>query len=49
MATLKADEALRVILLTYTDVLNVFFPNLAPEFPKHTGINDHALELIDDK
>ena len=30
----------------YTDF--AFSPDLASELPEHTGINDHAIELVDD-
>ena len=33
----------------YTDYTNVFSPNSAAELPKHTSINDHSIDLIDDK
>ena len=33
----------------YTDYTNVFSPNSAAELPKHTGINDYPIDLIDNK
>ena len=33
----------------YADYTNVFFLNSMAKQPKHTGINDHLINLIDDK
>ena len=33
----------------YTDYTNVFSLGSAAELPEHTGINDHSIDLIDDK
>ena len=33
----------------YTDYTNVFSPDSATELPEHTGINNHPINLIDDK
>ena len=33
----------------YANYTNVFSPNSAAEFPEHTGINNHPIDLIDDK
>ena len=33
----------------YLDYTNVFSPDSAAELPEHTGINDHPIDLIDDK
>ena len=30
----------------YVNFTNVFFPDLASELSKHTGINDHAIKLV---
>ena len=38
-----------IIPTEYLDYINVFLPNSAAELPKHTGINDHPIDLIDDK
>ena len=48
IAHLKADEAPTKISSKYTDFADVFFPKLAAELLEYTGINDHAIELIDD-
>ena len=42
-----ANEASTTILTEYSDFVNVFSPELASELPEHTGINDHAIELVD--
>ena len=44
---LIAEEALTKILAKYSDIADVFSPDLASELPEHTGINDHAIELVD--
>ena len=31
----------------YLDFANIFSRDLASELPKHTGINDHAIKLVD--
>ncbi len=49
IAHLKADEAPTKVPKEYTDFANIFSPKLAAELPEHTGINDHALELVDDR
>ncbi len=49
IANLKADEAFTKVRSKYADFADVFSPNLAVELPKHTGINDHAIELVDDQ
>ncbi len=48
IAHLKADEAPTKVPSEYTDFVDVFLPKLAIELPEHTGINDHAIELVDD-
>ncbi len=45
---LKADEALTEVPNEYADFADVFSPKLTAELPEHTGINDHAIELVDD-
>ncbi len=49
IAHLKADEALIKVLSVYADFADVFLPKLAAELPEYTGINDHTIELIDDR
>ncbi len=48
-AHLKADEAPTEVPSEYADFADVFSPKLAAELPEHTGINDHAIELVDDR
>ena len=42
-----ANEAPTSILTIYFDFADIFSPELASKLPKHTGINDHALKLVD--
>ncbi len=49
IAHLKADEALTEVPSEYADFADVFSSKLAAELPEHTGINDHAIELVDDQ
>ena len=44
-----ANEALTSIPPEYSDFANVFSLELASKLSKHTGINDHAIELVDDQ
>ncbi len=48
IAHLKADEAPTKVPSKYADFADVFSPKLAAELSEHTGINDHAIELVDD-
>ena len=43
---LIAKEAPTKILVKYSDFADVFSLDLAFKLPKHTGINDYAIELI---
>ena len=43
-----ANEAPISIFTEYSDFADVFSPELASKLPKHIGINDHAIELVDD-
>ncbi len=49
IAHLKAYEALTKVPNEYTNFTDIFSPKLAAELPEHTGINDHAIELVDDR
>ena len=49
IAALVANEAPTSIPTEYSDFADVFSPELASELPEHTGINDHAIELVDDR
>ena len=44
---LIAEEAPIKIPAKYLNFANVFFPDLAFELPKHTRINDHAINLVE--
>ena len=42
-----AKETPTKVLANYSDFADVFSPDFASEFLEHTGINDHAIELVD--
>ena len=44
---LIAKEAPTKVPAEYSDFADVFSPDLASKLPKHTGINDYAIELVD--
>ena len=46
-ASLIAKETLTKGSVKYTDFADMFSLDLAFELPEHTGINDHAIELVD--
>ena len=46
---LIAEEAPTKVPADYSDFANVFSPDLTSELPKHTGINNHAIELVEDQ
>ena len=45
---LIAEKAPTKVSAKYSDFADVFSPDLASELPKHTAINDNAIELVDD-
>ena len=47
VSDLIAEEASTKVSAKYSDFADVFFPDLMSELPKHTGINDHTIELVD--
>ena len=49
IAYLKADKALTKMPSNYADFADIFSLKLAAELLKYTGINNHAIELIDDQ
>ncbi len=49
IAHIKADEAPTEVPSEYADFTDVFSPKLAAELLEHNGINDHAIELVDDQ
>ena len=48
IATLVANKAPTLIPTEYSDFADVFSPELASELLEYTGINDHAIKLVDD-
>ena len=46
-AGLIAEEAPTKVPVEYADLVDVFSPDLASKLPEHTGINNHAIELVD--
>ncbi len=48
-AALQWDKVLIEILAKYSNYADVFFLELAMELRKNTGMNEHAIELIDGK
>ena len=44
---LIAEEAPTKVPAEYSDFADIFSPDLASKLPEHTGINDHAIELVD--
>ncbi len=49
IAHLKADKAPTKDPSEYVDFADVFSPKLAAELPEHTEINDHVIELVDNR
>ncbi len=49
IAHLKADKAPIEVPSEYADFADIFSPKLAAELSEHTGINDYAIELEDDR
>ncbi len=49
IAHLKADETSTEVPRKYTDFTDVFSSKLAIELSEHTGINDHAIKLVNDQ
>ncbi len=47
IAHLKVDKVPTKVTSKYTDFADVFLSNLAVELPKHTKINNHAIDLVD--
>ena len=45
---LITEETSTKVPTEYSDFADVFSPDLASKLPKHTEINDHAIELIED-
>ncbi len=49
IAHLKAAETPTKVPSKYANFGDVFSLKLAAELPEHTGINDHAIKLVDDR
>ncbi len=47
ITNLKIDKALFKVPSKYADFVDVFSPKLATKLPKHTRINNHTIELVD--
>ena len=47
VSDLIAEKAPTKVLTKYSDFADVFSSDLASELSAHTGINDHAIELVD--
>ena len=47
IAYLKANKAFIEVFSNYTNFANIFSPKLAIKLPKYRGINDYAIELVD--
>ncbi len=49
IAALQWDKALTEISAKYSDYADVFSSDLAIELPENTGLNEHAIELVEGK
>ena len=49
IAYLKADKTFTKVPSKYTDFTDVCLPKLAVELSKYTRINNHTIELVDDR
>ena len=49
IAHLKVDEPPTKIPSKYANFADNFLPKLAIEFPKHIEINNHSIQLMDDR
>ena len=47
IAGLIGEKAPTKVPVEYIDFANVFSLDLTSELPEHTGINDHAIELVE--
>lgn len=46
---LKIDEACTTVLPKYSDLTDVFLPELVAELLKYAKINNYAIDLVNDK
>lgn len=49
IALLKADKAPTILLLQYSNFIDVFSPELVVELSEYTEINNHTIDLVNDK
>ena len=49
ISSLIVEEASTKVSAKYLDYTDVFSSDLASELPEHIGINDHAIELVEDQ
>ena len=43
---MKLDQASTKVFCKYVDFVDIFSPKLAAKFPRHIGINNYAIELV---
>ena len=46
IASMIAEKAFTKVSTKYLDFADIFLSNLASKLPKHTGINNHAIKLV---
>ncbi len=49
IAHLKVDKAPSKVPSKYANFADIFSPKLTAELPEHTGSNDYAIELVDNR
>lgn len=49
IAALQWDKISTKVFTEYIDYVDVFSPNLTMKLAKNTGINEHAIKLVEDK
>ena len=49
ISALIAEKAPTKVFAKYLDFVNLFFSDFASKFPKHTGINNYAIKLVEDR
>lgn len=49
IALLKINETFITVFLKYSNFTDVFSPKLAVKLPEYTNINNHIIDLIDNK
>ena len=48
ISSLIAEGAFTIISNKYIDFIDIFSPDLASKLPKHIGINEYTIKLVDD-